>query len=71
MSNPQVVDDKVWCPLCKEYVQLIKISNATRLVNVHRRTVYRYIDQGLIYAVKIVGKSYRVCGNCLFRQDRS
>jgi excisionase family DNA binding protein len=59
--------EKVWCPLCENYVHLLKVSNAAKLVDVNSRTIYRYIDEGLVFAVKIAGKSYRVCSDCLFR----
>lgn len=58
----------VWCPKCGKEVNLLRVSHAARLIDVHSRTIYRYIDEGLIYSVKIVGKTYRVCGDCLFRK---
>jgi excisionase family DNA binding protein len=61
-------EQKVWCPLCEKNVQLFKVSNAAKLVDVRSRTIYRYIDEGLVFAVKVAGKTYRVCGDCLFRQ---
>lgn len=70
MSQPGIVGDRVWCPLCGDYTQLIKIPNAARLVDVHRRTIYRYIEEGLVYAIKAAGKSYRVCSGCLLKQVR-
>jgi excisionase family DNA binding protein len=65
-SHPQSLP--VWCPLCKKPVNLLRVSHAAQLIDVHPRTIYRYIDEGLIHAVKVVGKTYRVCGDCLFRQ---
>jgi excisionase family DNA binding protein len=67
LSPIEILGNKVWCPLCKQYVELRRVRNAARLTDVHRRTVYRYIDQGLLYAVKVAGKTYRVCIMCLFR----
>lgn len=57
-----------WCPGCCKEVKLLRVSHAARLIDVHSRTIYRYIDEGLIYSVKVVGKTYRVCGDCLFRK---
>jgi excisionase family DNA binding protein len=54
--------------LCRKEVQLLRVARAAALVDVHTRTIYRYIEEGLIHAVKVVGKTYRVCGDCLFRQ---
>jgi excisionase family DNA binding protein len=61
-------DSKMWCPLCEKRVQLLRVTNAAKLVDVHARTIYRYIDEGVVYAIKVVGKTYRVCGDCLYRQ---
>jgi excisionase family DNA binding protein len=58
----------VWCPLCQKEVRLLRVVHAATLVDVHARTIYRYIDDGSIYALKVAGKTYRVCGECLFRQ---
>jgi excisionase family DNA binding protein len=68
-SEPQ--PSRVWCPLCGKQVRLLRVAHAARLIDVHTRTIYRYIDEGLVYAVKVVGKTYRVCGECLFRQSES
>lgn len=65
----QVIEARVWCPLCKKSVPLLKVTNAAKLVGVHRRTIYRYIEEGSVHALRIVGKTYRVCGECLFRQQ--
>ncbi|PYS91688.1 MAG: hypothetical protein DMF64_11430 [Acidobacteria bacterium] len=67
--QPSIFD--IWCPLCKKQVKLLRVSHAARLVDVSSRTIYRYIDEGLIYSVKVVGKTYRVCADCLFRQSNS
>lgn len=67
-SMSQLIQSKVWCPLCKKRVQLVRVCNAARLVDVHSRTIYRYIDEGLLYGLKVAGKTYRVCEDCLFRQ---
>ena len=64
----QGMESTVWCPWCKKQVQLVRVCNAAMLVDVHSRTIYRYIDEGLVYALKVAGKTYRVCADCLFRQ---
>lgn len=63
-SHPSMV----WCPLCKKQVKLLRVVHAAKLVDVHTRTIYRYIEEGSVYALKIAGKTYRTCGECLFRQ---
>lgn len=68
--SPQVVkDSKVWCPLCNTYVQILKISYAAQLAEVDRRSIYRYIEEGKVYAVKIAGSCYRICSSCLIQPD--
>jgi excisionase family DNA binding protein len=67
-SQPRDTGEQVWCPLCNKHVQLLRVSNAAKLVDVRPRTIYRYIDEGLVYALKVAGKTYRVCKPCLLRE---
>ena len=67
MSRPKIIGELVWCPLCNEYAKFIKIANAARLASVNRRSIYRYIDEGVVYTAKVAGKSYRVCSSCLLK----
>jgi excisionase family DNA binding protein len=71
MGEPHVQPSTVWCPLCRKQVKLLRVAHAAELVDVHSRTIYRYIEEGLVHSVKVVGKTYRVCGECLFRQGGS
>ena len=68
MPQHVVTSDGNWCPYCKRKVKLLRVTHAAKSVDVTNRTIYRYIEEGLIYAVKVVGKTYRVCGECLFRR---
>lgn len=43
----------------------MRVANAARMIDVHPRTIYRYIEEGSIFALKIAGKTYRVCFSCL------
>jgi hypothetical protein len=65
----EVVRGRVYCPLCREFVQLLKISKAAELTDVSRRTIYNYIEEGLVYRVKVAGKTTRVCCGCLIQND--
>ena len=67
LSTPLSKADGSWCPFCKKTVKLLRVTHAAKNVDVTNRTIYRYIDEGLIHAVKVAGKTYRVCGDCLFR----
>jgi predicted transcriptional regulator len=67
--SKQVLGNEVYCPLCKQYVQLLRIQHAATIASVNRRSVYRYIEEGSVYAVKVAGKTYRVCSDCLLGQN--
>ncbi len=69
MPQERYAENRVWCPRCEVYAHLLKVQSAARLVDVHSRTIYRYIEEGLVYAVKVAGKRYRLCGNCLLKQS--
>jgi excisionase family DNA binding protein len=60
-----VVGDRVVCPQCGCAAKLLRITRAASLVDVSRRTIYGYIEDGSVYAVKVAGKTLRVCSNCL------
>lgn len=68
LSQPKNTIERVWCPFCEKEAQLLRVSNAARLVDVNPRTIYRYIDEGLVYALKVAGKTCRVCRDCLLGQ---
>jgi len=60
-------DIKDQCPMCKASLQLLRISTAAKMADVSAKTVYRYIEEGSVYTVKIAGKTLRVCRTCLLR----
>jgi excisionase family DNA binding protein len=43
--------------------QLLRINEATLVLNVSRWTVYRWVDEGKLSATKIGQQSLRVIGN--------
>jgi len=55
------------CPLCKKPLLLLRISRAAKIADVSSKTIYRYIEEGEVYSVKVAGKTYRVCKHCLLR----
>ena len=59
------IGDLVICPRCKQAVKLVRIAKAAMLADVSRRTIYNYIDDGSIYAIRVAGKTLRVCSSCL------
>lgn len=68
MSQPRIVGEQVWCPVCSEHNRFVSIAQASKLASVHRRTIYRYIEEGLVYTIRVAGKSYRICSGCLLRR---
>jgi hypothetical protein len=71
MTQPALVlGDKVWCPRCSEYVKVVRVSGAAKIVDVDRRTVYNYVKKRKVYAVKVAGSTLRVCSHCLLREDQ-
>ena len=69
MQPPLVLGEKVWCQRCRQYVKVIRVSGAAKIVDVDRRTIYNYIKQQKLFAVRVAGNTIRVCSNCLLRQD--
>jgi hypothetical protein len=69
MSEPQplVLGQKVWCPRCKEYVKIVRVAHAAKIVDVDRRTVYNYVKHDKVHAVRVAGMTLRVCSHCLLR----
>lgn len=67
LQPPLVLGDKVWCPRCGEYVKVVRVAGAAKIVDVDRRTVYNYVKQNRIFAVRVAGSTLRVCSHCLLR----
>lgn len=62
-------EQKIWCPICKDYYRFLRIPTAAKLLEVSRRTIYRHIEDGSIHVFKIAGTGrYRVCSGCLLAQ---
>lgn len=67
--NPSIQNDEIWCPLCQSYHKFLKIQRAARIADVDPRTIYRYIESGEVYHLKIAGKTTRVCSGCLLKRE--
>jgi hypothetical protein len=66
-QQPLVLGEKVWCPRCGEYVKIVRVASAARIVDVDRRTVYKYIKRNQVHSVRVGGGTLRVCSQCLLR----
>ena len=69
LRPPRVLGDKVWCPRCVEYVKVVRVSSAAKIVDVDRRTIYNYVKKNKVFAVKVAGSTLRVCTHCLLREN--
>ncbi len=69
--HQRVLGDRVWCPVCNEYTNFLRVRTAAAVADVDRRTIYRYVEEGLVHSVKIAGKTCRVCSGCLLRDENS
>jgi hypothetical protein len=66
-----VSGERIYCPRCEKYVTFLRISKASKIADVKRRSVYRYIEDGSVYSLKIAGKTLRVCAECLLGSNRT
>lgn len=64
---PREKIDEERCPKCNDPLRLLKIPEAAKLVDVSEKTIYGYIEEGSVYAVKVAGKRFRICKGCLVR----
>jgi excisionase family DNA binding protein len=67
MSTARPAEVQEMCPSCNQPLQLLRISRAAKIADVSEKTIYRYIEAGEVYSVKVAGKTYRVCKHCLLR----
>ena len=67
---PLVQGDKVWCPRCCEYVKMLRATQAAKIVDVAPRTIYNYLKNNKVFAVKVAGNTLRVCSHCLLRDGQ-
>jgi hypothetical protein len=69
MAHPIIRGDQVWCPCCKQYVDLLRIRRAAKIADVSCKTIYRYVEEGKVYIVKIAGSTIRICSACRLKQN--
>lgn len=69
MFNVVSTEKRIFCPLCQEYNKFLRVQSAATLIDVSRRTIYRYLEEGKIYSVKTPGGTKRVCGGCLVKPE--
>lgn len=69
MAHPVILGDQIWCPRCGQYAQLLRVAKAAKLTDVSCKTIYRYIEEGKVYSVKVAGSTMRICSGCLLKAD--
>ena len=69
LRPPIVLGDKVWCPRCKEYVKVVRVAGAAKIVDVDRRNIYNYVKKNKVFSIKVAGSTLRVCTHCLLREN--
>ena len=70
MTEPRsalVLGEKVWCPRCGEYVKIVRITSAAKIVDTDRRTIYKYVKKNKVQAFRVGGGTLRVCSHCLLQ----
>jgi len=51
----------------KAPLRLLRVFRAAEMADVSSKTIYRYVEEGNVYAVKVAGKTLRVCRGCLIK----
>ena len=57
------------CPLCQRAIALVSVTTASAAVNVSRKTIYQWIEKGLVSTVRSAGGRQLVCFSSLFNQS--
>jgi excisionase family DNA binding protein len=50
---------------CSKDIHWLKIIEAADYLHVNKKTIYAWLEEGKIYAVKTPSNIYRVCRGCL------
>ena len=66
---PLVQGQKVWCSRCGEYVKIVRVATAAKIVDTDRRTIYNYVKKSKVQVFKVAGGTLRVCSQCLLRDE--
>lgn len=66
-TPPLVQGQKVWCSRCREYVKIVRVATAAKLVDTDRRTIYNYVKKNKVQVFKVAGGTLRLCSHCLLK----
>lgn len=59
--------EKDRCPICRAPLHLLRVSTAAKMADVSAKTIYRYVEEGNLYALRIAGRTLRICKGCLLK----
>ena len=62
LRKPEVTQ----CPICHRSIALVTIEIACRAIQVSRKTLYKWIDKGMVQRVKAANGRSRLCFSSLF-----
>jgi excisionase family DNA binding protein len=54
------------CPQCHRLISLVGITSAAKVMNVSRKTIYQWIDKGLVTTCRTASGRQLVCYSSLF-----
>lgn len=57
-----------WCPVCRREAAMVIPEEAARRRGVNARTIYRWIDAGVVHIVELPGGDVLVCLNSIEKE---
>ena len=57
------------CPRCHRAISLVGITSAAKVMNVSRKTIYQWIEKGLVTTCRTASGRQLVCYSSLFNGD--
>jgi hypothetical protein len=58
-----------WCPQCQREAGMVIPEEAARRRGVNARTIYRWIDKGIVHILELAGGDVLVCLNSIEKGD--
>jgi hypothetical protein len=65
MTIPLTQNDKIHCPRCDDYHKFVRVTQAARVVDMDRRSMYNLVKRRQLHAIRVGGGTLRVCTGCL------
>lgn len=72
LPEPDVLQPRTaQCPQCRRTIRLVSIELAHSTVDVSRRTMYIWIEKGLVRTVRLASGRSLICFSSLFRAQKN